>query len=654
MAVNLKDVLNIQQALRRYDPGHAADDAVATRNWTKLNPEKVLFYQEPSLTEGRPFMLAWQTEWMLSKLASLGHGSTISIDATFGTNKYGFQLFTVVCFDAFQNGLPCLWVLMERHEASDLVLVLSQMKERVNAYRLNTMKTPQLWQPSCFLVDDAKEENLALREVFPDVPVNLCLWHVRRAWLKKLHSFVKDPFGKAEMNRSLGRVMYCSIEKDPWSLSMAFMDKFKHEKSFVDYYERHWHGRIDRWAKGYRAYAHANQDSQGSIERWHATLKQYLRGSRKEKSSRRVVWLVMMLTERLEPFYYCTSELKEQGHIRNRIVAKFVIAAIKKAREIPDTSVIPCPPLNGLKLALVSSSSRAHCFHEVHGWDKDSCTCTCGLSVQGNVCKHRIKCLLLLGGHSEVALLHRLGTKWGTHAGGLENMEDEFQNFDSEFCSESVPVVGVDIPLSVSSDSDDDCVILPVPTKLSAAGGHIRSLAQFQKEVGKLYAAVSHSRYLCTQAFEFLLTAVHQALQLKASMEVQDLGTQEETDAERFVAAPGTDGSLKRKKDFLEKFQMKRKKHDNRTQCVRKEWTEIDADNQFRKVLTVHLTTQEALDRATHETLDLNVSFSDKIDPARNIPPPPTKRNRKRTAFARTIKQQVVMGNEPNDVIVID
>ncbi|KAL3678483.1 hypothetical protein R1sor_021439 [Riccia sorocarpa] len=129
----------------------------------KLNSEKVVLYQERSQNESRPFLLAWQTEWMVGKLATLGHESTVSIDATFGTNKYEFQLVTMVCFDAFQNDIPCLWAIMERHEAVDLVTILTEVKKKVNAYRVDTLKSPDSWRPNCFLVDDAKEENITLR-----------------------------------------------------------------------------------------------------------------------------------------------------------------------------------------------------------------------------------------------------------------------------------------------------------------------------------------------------------------------------------------------------------------------------------------------------------------------------------------------------------
>ncbi|KAL3679035.1 hypothetical protein R1sor_021991 [Riccia sorocarpa] len=149
-----------------------SDDAVATLNWTKFNSEKILMYQIPSKKARRPFLLAWQTDWMLGKLATLGHGSNVSMDATFGINKHG------------------------------------EMKEKVNTYLTQTLQTVGEWRPSCFLTDDAEEENVALNEVFPGVPVNLCLWHVRRAWIKKLHSLVKDPFAKALMNGELGSIMY--------------------------------------------------------------------------------------------------------------------------------------------------------------------------------------------------------------------------------------------------------------------------------------------------------------------------------------------------------------------------------------------------------------------------------------------------------------
>ncbi|KAL3693904.1 hypothetical protein R1sor_007555 [Riccia sorocarpa] len=541
-----------------------------------------------------------------------------------------FQLFTVVAYDAFQNGIPCLWILMERHEATDLITVLRKVKNRLNAYRLETLKSREDWRPNCFLVDDAKEENLALRDVFPEVPVNLCLWYVRRAWLKKLHSTVKDPFQKAEMNRALGNIMYCSQEEDPWVLSEQFMVKWKDETSFMQYYEKIWHSRIERWAKGFRSYAHGNQDSQGSIERWHATLKQYLRGSRKEKSSRRVVWLITQLTDSFEPFYYCTSELKRQGHIRNRIVTKHVKAAIRLARDIPDCNVIPCTPRNGMNLALVINKSGRLVFHE-------------------------IKCLIVIGGFSKLQLLQRLGIKWGTTCGGVESIIQEITEDGSEYRDCNVPVENLDIPtMAVSSESegDDDCVIIAAPANGSTSIPKLRPLGDFQREVVRLYSAVSHSTYLCSQAFDFLLGAVNKSLDLKATREVHDLASQDDSEIKAFTPVLGNENTLKRKMDFMELFHKKKKS--TKASAATEDWSTIDDDNRFQKIPTQTMSMQQVLDKATHSAVDINVAFTENKPPQNAANEAPLKNRASKRGIQRKNAYKVGVENVPPEVILIE
>ncbi|KAL3684614.1 hypothetical protein R1sor_002636 [Riccia sorocarpa] len=261
------------------------------------------------------------------------------------------------------------------------------------------------------------------------------------------------------------------------------------------------------------------------------------------------------------------------------------MTAIRKARGIPDCNVVPCPPVNGVKLALVSSQSRELCFHEVQNWDKDNCSCTCGLSVQGNVCKHQIKCLLTLGGHTEVQLLHRLGTKWGTSCGGLEQLFSENWDAYDDIGSGSQPVADLEVPaIYVSSDSedDDDCIILPHPDEVRSSSPIPRTLVHFQKEVGRLYAAVSHSTYLCSHSFEYLLRAVNQSLDFKASMEVQGHDRQDETVPQVFVPVVGNDRSLKRKRDLLEMLQAGRKRRENMSRVSSTDSAHLGVDDEHK------------------------------------------------------------------------
>ncbi|KAL3689367.1 hypothetical protein R1sor_015676 [Riccia sorocarpa] len=209
-----------------------------------------------------------------------------------------------------------------------------------------------------------------------------------------------------------------------------------------------------------------------------------------------------MLTKKVTPFYYCASELKQQGQIRNRIVASLVVAAICKTREIPMADVISYASEGGMKVSLVRSQSRQSYLHEVRSWDTDFCRCTCGFSVQRNACKHQIRCLLLVG-YSEVDLLHMLGTKWDTNAGDMHNMQPIDALGNIEMANVSLPI---DVAHLVAYEDDEDCVMLSSPSRPEvhimdevtehrgeSQGRKQRMLADFQREVAKLFKEVSGS-----------------------------------------------------------------------------------------------------------------------------------------------------------------
>ncbi|CAM6103374.1 unnamed protein product [Calypogeia fissa] len=70
------------------------------------------------------------------------------------------------------------------------------------------MKLEGEWKPNCWIIDVADEEQGAIRQVFPEVPITFCTWHVRRAWTKNIVSKVFYPMAKAQINAELGAIMY--------------------------------------------------------------------------------------------------------------------------------------------------------------------------------------------------------------------------------------------------------------------------------------------------------------------------------------------------------------------------------------------------------------------------------------------------------------
>ncbi|CAM6098660.1 unnamed protein product [Calypogeia fissa] len=217
------------------------------------------------------------------------------------------------------------------------------------------------------------------------------------------------------MNQELGEIMY-EINKDPVVESIRFMLYWGDTQPvFVEYYKTFWHTKITKWVVNLRRFKHANQNTNGAIERGHNTLKGHLRLEKTSKVGRKIVWLVEQLVHQLEHYYWCMSCMKWQGRVRNRKIEDIIWKAILKARTIPDQDVTFEEDGN---IALVRSQKNPENWHAVEGWAGNACVCTCGSSVQGNTCKHQIK-LLLLSGMGESKILHIYGTLYGTMVGGL-------------------------------------------------------------------------------------------------------------------------------------------------------------------------------------------------------------------------------------------
>jgi hypothetical protein len=91
--IMLDDIHNIAKKRAQELYQKHKNDAISVRMWTEENPEFVFKYQEHELVdvnlppkEDCTYTLGIQTEWQLRMMATHGHQSAVSFDATFGTN----------------------------------------------------------------------------------------------------------------------------------------------------------------------------------------------------------------------------------------------------------------------------------------------------------------------------------------------------------------------------------------------------------------------------------------------------------------------------------------------------------------------------------------------------------------------------------------
>lgn len=181
---------------------------------------------------------------------------------------------------------------------------------------------------------------------------------------------------------------------DPVVESLRFMQIWRDEQPVVvQYYEKYWHCKITKWVINFRQFNHANQNTNGAIERWHGTLKRYLREEKSTKVGRKVVWLLEQLVNQLEYHYWCMSCMKWQGRVRNRKIEDIIWKAILKARNISDADV---KYEEDGTVAFVRSQKKPQEWHVREGYLGDTCICTWGSSTQGNTCKHQVRSISFL------------------------------------------------------------------------------------------------------------------------------------------------------------------------------------------------------------------------------------------------------------------
>lgn len=127
--------------------------------------------------------LAFYIKNTISKLAKLT--KELVIDATYGTNSAGCDLFAVLAeFDG--TGVPLAYLFVERSVLSESPLSnCSGKMAHILQQFLRQLKNMG-FNPSFFGCDKDKSELKAIQEVWPLVRVQLCFWHAKRAINTKL------------------------------------------------------------------------------------------------------------------------------------------------------------------------------------------------------------------------------------------------------------------------------------------------------------------------------------------------------------------------------------------------------------------------------------------------------------------------------------
>lgn len=279
----------------------------------------------------------------------------------------------------------------------------------------------------------------ACRESFGDVAIFLCLWHVRRAWLKHSWRKMPDPYTRNAVLKQLGDVMYginacVGVTPEEWALERLEDLNYSYPlaRDFLRYIRMEWVPKLSMWITGARYIPHASQDTNAAIESWHGNLKARLRSGKQRLDGRRIDWLISELVGPVLTHYWYRDNLKSKGFKRNVRQEEFISNVVWTAREIPDVNVhLPTVPGHP---AIVDSVQTAGRSYTIYAPATTWACCDCPWALKGNLCKHQIRVLQLMKPNLKEGLIVKLcGTKLGTIHGGLHMlMKSELPDIDAE------------------------------------------------------------------------------------------------------------------------------------------------------------------------------------------------------------------------------
>ncbi|KAL3701242.1 hypothetical protein R1sor_019264 [Riccia sorocarpa] len=378
-------------------------------------PEKVLHYvQHRASTAQSEFLLALQSPWQQRQMLRFSHNSVMAMDSTFATNAYGFPFFTLVVFDQHQMGLPVAWCIQASEGAHQIETFLLHVKN-------SALRRMPDWNPSTFITDCCDAEVRAIRTVFPSAKVIFCSWYVRRAWKTNLIKKVSDRRLVAEMNVELGRIMYARTMDEVISLWDAFKLTYDSEVRFLQYMEGEWMSRIDTWMSHLRTMRRENQNTNGAVEAWHQTYKKALARVVGALNARRCDRILEVLFQNILPYFWYNMRRKQRGRVINYKIEAVILSSVHAALEMDDSSIRFHTAPQSHMYATVQNCSDADRVYLVEDIYNNSPSCNCPWGVHGNMCKHQVKALLLVG-HSPGLVVQMLGTNFGGQFAGMEQL----------------------------------------------------------------------------------------------------------------------------------------------------------------------------------------------------------------------------------------
>ncbi|KAL3650852.1 hypothetical protein CASFOL_007255 [Castilleja foliolosa] len=369
------DVRNMERHTRTSSAELHADDGCSVRIWVQRHIKCVFYFED----EG--FVLGLQTDWQLQHMLRYGHNGYIAFHSGCGSEKFKHNLCSLLSFDPSQNAIPVAWIITSHSHRQNIYKWLPSLVERIRGKDTR-------WKPNAVIVDDPVLDVSVIREAF-QCRVLLCLWRVRRGWLKALLRYCKSFEVQREMFKHLGNILYCT-RKDSSTLEAVeeFVQVFIDQSAFIENFRSKWLPKIELWVNCVRTLPVAGPEPCASIESYYLRLKSKVLNLHPENP--RIDSLIHTLMTQFHSFYWFEQYIVETGYFEDLKDRFSLTNQWLQATHIPDIDVILDDDENIQPAKVVSQADR-NLAYTIFNPGSEFSLCNCSWSMVGNICKHITK-----------------------------------------------------------------------------------------------------------------------------------------------------------------------------------------------------------------------------------------------------------------------
>ena len=230
----------------------------------------------------------------------------VCVDSTHELNQYKFKLVMVTLLvpDEFHRGYPVAHLVTSCEDGEVLTAWFTEIKKRVGDIQVNALMS-----------DDDNAGWNAFTNVFGFVNHFLCVWHIHRAWARKVREMYRGDTEAEELYTSLVVMMEEKSQTKFAEHVVAFRMKFSLKyPDFLKYLESHYFNRIPKWALCFRNFPHAGTDTNMFVESYHNRLKTFYLNRGKNRRVDDLLELILSVEED-DYWRHCTDKFFNRGAV---------------------------------------------------------------------------------------------------------------------------------------------------------------------------------------------------------------------------------------------------------------------------------------------------------------------------------------------------